>query len=99
MACSRGSVAGASCNGCGSIGQCKVLSLSGLQVSEEDESRRRWFHRDVSAVFKELDELLLGRDHASWVCQELIGCFWFRSFLLSAIVNLETKIESVKFMV
>ena len=99
MACSRGSVAGASCNGCGSIGQCKVLSLSGLQVSEEDESRRRWFHRDVSAVFKELDKLLLGRDHPSWVCQELIGCFWFRSFLLSGIVNLETKIESVKFTV
>jgi hypothetical protein len=97
LACSRGSVAGASCDCCGGIGQCKILSLGRLQVSEEDESRRRWFHRDISAVFKELDELLLGRDHASWIRKELISRFWFRSFLLTGIVNLETKIESRKF--
>jgi len=70
-----------------------------LQVPEEDESRGSRLHRDVSATFDEPDELLLGRNHTSWVCQELEGWLGFRGLLLRSVINLVTTRNTDKSMV
>jgi hypothetical protein len=91
LPCSRCGVASARDHSCRGIGEHEFLRLSGLRVSEEDESRRGWSHRDISAVLDELDELLLRREDTSWVRQDLEGRFWFRSLLLCCTINLITK--------
>ena len=69
-----------------------------MQVPEEDESRGSRLRWDVSATFDEPDELLLGRNHTSWVCPELEGWLGFRGLLLRNVINLGT-INTGKVMV